>query len=99
MRKLQKENNSFFKYFIPMMIITLKQAVGRGVRSIDDKCVICILDNRMATARYKSKINGSFNYNKTGTRNIEDVRKFCGVKDDDEEDGLNSINDGSDVPF
>jgi ATP-dependent DNA helicase DinG len=99
MRKLQKEDNSFFKYFIPMMIITLKQAVGRGVRSIDDKCVICILDNRMATARYKSKINGSFNYNKTGTRNIEDVRKFCGVKDDDEEDGLNSIDDGSDIPF
>ena len=58
------------------MIITLKQAIGRGVRSVNDKCVVSILDGRMATAKYKGRINNSFNYKKTGTRNIEDLEKF-----------------------
>lgn len=73
---LNKEPGAFFKYSIPSMIIELKQAVGRGVRSVSDKCVIVIADNRMATANYKQKIFGSFNYKKTGTRNIEDVVRF-----------------------
>lgn len=78
---MQKKNmidpkGAFNKYFIPEMIITLKQAIGRGVRSIDDKCVICVLDNRMATARYKTKIAYSFNYPKTLTRKIDDVCLF-----------------------
>ena len=75
-QKLKDRNNSFYKYSIPEMIITLKQAIGRGVRSVDDKCVISILDGRMATAKYKGRINNSFNYKKTGTRNIEDLEKF-----------------------
>ena len=58
------------------MIITLKQAVGRGVRSISDKCIICIADGRMATARYRGKIGRSFPYDKTATRKIEDVASF-----------------------
>ena len=68
--------DAFFRFSIPEMIILLKQAVGRGVRSVDDKCVICILDGRMSTARYKTRIFNSFNYKKTGTRNINDVKKF-----------------------
>lgn len=75
-QKLSTQKDSFFKYSIPEMIITLKQAVGRGVRSVDDKCVICILDNRMATARYKVKISKSFNYEKTATRDINQVESF-----------------------
>lgn len=75
---LNKEPGAFFKYSIPSMIIDLKQAVGRGVRSIDDKCVIVIADNRMSTAGYKQKIFSSFNYKKNGTRNIEDVVNFIG---------------------
>lgn len=73
---LMTHDNAFFKYSIPEMIIALRQAVGRGVRSIDDKCVIAILDGRMCTARYKKKINNSFPYEKTGTRNIQDVQDF-----------------------
>lgn len=83
-QKLQQRDNSFYKYSIPEMVITLKQAVGRGVRSINDRCVICILDGRMATAKYKSRVNNSFGYKKTGTRNIDDVREF--FKDLDESD-------------
>ena len=75
-QRLKDRDNSFYKYSIPEMIITLKQAIGRGVRSVDDKCVVSILDGRMATAKYKGRINNSFNYKKTGTRNIEDLEKF-----------------------
>jgi len=76
MIKLGEKPNAFFKYFIPIMIIALKQAVGRGVRSIDDKCIVAILDNRLATAKYKKKINNSFNYPKTGTRDLNDIKNF-----------------------
>lgn len=73
---LNKEQNAFFKYSIPDMVITLKQAFGRGVRDTEDKCVIALLDNRLATARYKGRINTSFDYKKTATRDIEDVKKY-----------------------
>lgn len=69
-------DNCFMKYSIPKMIITLKQAVGRGVRSVNDKCLVCIADGRIATARYRGQIGKSFNYKKTATRTIEDVRRF-----------------------
>ena len=72
----KRDYNCFMDYQVPKMIITLKQAVGRGVRSVNDKCVICIADGRMATARYKGKIGRSFPYDKTATRNIEDVASF-----------------------
>lgn len=68
--------NTFMEYSVPNMIITLKQAVGRGVRSITDKCVICVADGRMATARYRGQIGRSFNYEKTSTRDINDIVEF-----------------------
>lgn len=75
-QKLKLKPNSFYKYSIPDMIILLKQAVGRGVRSIDDKCVVCILDGRMSTAKYKARIFNSFGYKKTATRDVEDIKSF-----------------------
>lgn len=76
-QRLNEEPNAFYRYSIPEMIITLKQAIGRGVRDVNDKCVVSIIDGRMATARYKHKINRSFDYKKTGTRNLKDVKEFC----------------------
>lgn len=72
----KKDSNTFAKYSIPSMIILLKQAVGRGVRSVTDKCVICIADGRMVTARYRGQIGRSFNYDKTATRSLDDVITF-----------------------
>ena len=80
-QKLKSRPNAFYKYSIPDMIISLKQAVGRGVRGIDDKCVISIMDGRMSSARYKARIFNSFNYEKTGCRNIDDVINFFGNKE------------------
>lgn len=75
-RKITKKPRSFYSFSIPNMIITLKQAIGRGVRSKDDHCVIAILDNRMASANYKGTINESFFYKKTGTRDLTAVKSY-----------------------
>lgn len=74
--KLNEDKSSFYKHQIPMMVIALKQAVGRGVRSISDKCVIAILDDRLSTASYKDSVFRSFPHKMTGTRNIGDVDEF-----------------------
>lgn len=101
-QKLMERDNAFYKYSIPLMIITLKQAIGRGVRSIDDKCVIVILDNRMSTAKYKGRINSSFDYKKTGTRNLSDIHGFLGYDEAMNENDPKywySTEDDGDEPF
>jgi ATP-dependent DNA helicase DinG len=66
----------FKKYSIPMMVITLKQAVGRGVRSIHDKCVISVLDNRIIEERaYKEVFRQTFPWNR-GSRKVKYVQEF-----------------------
>ena len=72
----KQDYNCFMEYQVPKMIITLKQAVGRGVRSVNDRCVVCVADGRMATSRYRGKIGKSFPYEKTATRNIDDIKSF-----------------------
>jgi ATP-dependent DNA helicase DinG len=43
---------SFFDYSVPQAIITLKQGIGRLIRSNTDKGVIAILDSRLRTKAY-----------------------------------------------
>jgi ATP-dependent DNA helicase DinG len=43
---------SFFDYSVPQAVITLKQGVGRLIRSASDKGVIAILDSRLRTKGY-----------------------------------------------
>lgn len=43
---------SFFDYSVPQAVITLKQGVGRLIRSGSDKGVIAILDSRLRTKGY-----------------------------------------------
>lgn len=75
-QKRNEEKGAFFKHSLPSMIISLKQAVGRGIRTVNDKCVICILDERIHTAKYKSIIFNSFKYRKTATRDLKDIESF-----------------------
>jgi ATP-dependent DNA helicase DinG len=44
--------SSFFEYSVPNAVITLKQGVGRLIRSATDKGVIAILDSRLRTKGY-----------------------------------------------
>jgi ATP-dependent DNA helicase DinG len=43
---------SFYEYSIPQAIITLKQGIGRLIRSTTDKGVLAILDPRLRTKAY-----------------------------------------------
>lgn len=44
--------NSFFDYSVPSAIITLKQGIGRLIRSKTDRGVIALLDTRLRTKNY-----------------------------------------------
>jgi ATP-dependent DNA helicase DinG len=74
----------FENYSVPMMLITLKQAVGRGVRSIHDKCVVSILDSRMLKTErerfsrrscYKDQFRPTFPWNR-GSQKLDDIKRF-----------------------
>ena len=43
---------SFFDYSVPQAVITLKQGIGRLIRSKTDKGVIALLDTRLRTKSY-----------------------------------------------
>ena len=43
---------SFFDYSVPQAVITLKQGIGRLIRSASDKGVIALLDSRLKTKGY-----------------------------------------------
>ncbi len=44
--------NPFMAYQVPSAIITLKQGLGRLIRSKQDKGILSILDNRLTTKKY-----------------------------------------------
>jgi ATP-dependent DNA helicase DinG len=48
----ERGGNSFFEYSVPEAIITLKQGLGRLIRSATDKGVLSILDPRIRTKPY-----------------------------------------------
>ena len=48
----QEGENPFMTYQIPQAIITLRQGVGRLIRSREDRGLLCILDRRLLTKPY-----------------------------------------------
>jgi ATP-dependent DNA helicase DinG len=44
--------NSFYQYSVPQAAITLKQGLGRLIRSTTDRGVLSILDPRITTKSY-----------------------------------------------
>src|SRR5712671_4836038 len=44
--------NAFMQYQVPAAVITLKQGFGRLIRSLQDRGVLVLLDNRIRTQRY-----------------------------------------------
>ncbi len=47
-----RNENPFMSYQVPSAVITLKQGLGRLIRSKQDKGILCILDNRLLTKQY-----------------------------------------------
>ena len=71
--------NAFFDYQVPSAVITLKQGFGRLIRSLQDRGVLVLLDNRIRTQRYgKVFVESLPHYRRT--TDIADVEAFFGKK-------------------
>jgi len=58
--------NAFFQYQVPSAVITLKQGFGRLIRSLHDRGLLVLLDNRILTKQYGLTFIDSLpNYRKT----------------------------------
>jgi ATP-dependent DNA helicase DinG len=58
--------NPFFQYQVPSAVITLKQGFGRLIRSLDDRGLLALLDNRILKKAYGRMFVGSLpNYRRT----------------------------------
>ena len=71
--------NAFFQYQVPAAVITLKQGFGRLIRSLHDRGVLALLDNRILKKQYGRVFVESLpNYRRT--TDIEQVEKFFGIR-------------------
>ncbi len=68
---------SFFDYSVPQAVISLKQGIGRLIRSKTDRGVIVILDPRLRTKGYGRDFLRSLPRMKI-TSNLEDIENIIG---------------------
>jgi ATP-dependent DNA helicase DinG len=69
--------NAFFDYQVPSAVITLKQGFGRLIRSLKDRGVLVLLDNRIRTQRYGKVFVESLPPYRRST-DVQDVEYFFG---------------------
>jgi ATP-dependent DNA helicase DinG len=70
--------NAFFQYQVPAAVITLKQGFGRLIRSLHDRGLLVLLDNRILKKQYGRVFVESLpNYRKT--TDLRQVEEFFGV--------------------
>ena len=71
--------NAFFQYQVPAAVITLKQGFGRLIRSLHDRGLLVLLDNRILKKQYgRVFIESLPNYKKT--TEIRVVEEFFGAE-------------------
>jgi len=72
--------NAFFQYQVPAAVITLKQGFGRLIRSLHDRGVLVLLDNRILNKQYGRIFLDSLpNYRKTTDLRL--IEEFFGAGD------------------
>jgi ATP-dependent DNA helicase DinG len=70
--------NAFFQYQVPAAVITLKQGFGRLIRSLHDRGLLVLLDNRIRKKQYGRVFVDSLpNYRRT--TDLRAVEDFFGV--------------------
>ena len=70
--------NAFFQYQVPAAVITLKQGFGRLIRSLHDRGLLALLDNRILKKQYGRVFVESLpNYRRTTEMRV--VEQFFGV--------------------
>ena len=71
--------NAFFQYQVPAAVITLKQGFGRLIRSLHDRGLLCLLDNRILKKQYGRVFLESLpRYRRTSELGV--VEQFFGVE-------------------
>jgi ATP-dependent DNA helicase DinG len=72
--------NAFFQYQVPAAVITLKQGFGRLIRSLHDRGLLVLLDNRILKKQYgRTFVESLPNYKRT--TDIRVVEDFFGIGD------------------
>jgi len=72
--------NAFFDYQVPSAVISLKQGFGRLIRSLHDRGLLCLLDNRILKKQYGRVFLDSLpKYSRT--TDLGKVEEFFGVSD------------------
>ena len=75
----EEQGNAFYEYQVPSAVITLKQGFGRLIRSLHDRGLLVLLDNRIRTQRYGKVFLSSLpNYKRT--TDFTDVEMFFSDK-------------------
>jgi ATP-dependent DNA helicase DinG len=70
--------NAFFQYQVPSAVITLKQGFGRLIRSLHDRGLLVLLDNRILKKQYGRVFVDSLpNYKRTTDLRV--VKEFFGI--------------------
>jgi ATP-dependent DNA helicase DinG len=70
--------NAFFQYQVPSAVITLKQGFGRLIRSLNDRGLLTLLDNRILKKQYgRTFVESLPNYRRT--TDIRVVERFFGI--------------------
>ena len=70
--------NAFFQYQVPAAVITLKQGFGRLIRSLHDRGLLVLLDNRILKKQYGRVFVESLpNYRRT--TDLAKVEEFFGI--------------------
>lgn len=73
--------NAFFQYQVPSAVITLKQGFGRLIRSLHDRGLLVLLDNRILKKAYgRVFIESLPNYRRT--TDLNQVGSFFGIQQD-----------------
>ena len=71
--------NAFFEYQVPAAVIALKQGFGRLIRSVKDRGLLALLDNRVLKQRYGRVFVESLPAYKK-TKDMADVEQFFGLR-------------------
>ena len=70
--------NAFYQYQVPAAVITLKQGFGRLIRSLQDRGLLVLLDNRILKKAYgKVFLESLPDYRRTIA--LQDVEEFFGI--------------------
>ena len=75
--------NAFFEYQVPSAVITLKQGFGRLIRSLHDRGLLALLDNRILKKQYGRVFVESLPSYKR-TTDLRKVEEFFGRRSDDD---------------